>query len=53
MKLGKIEQENGSMKVENSDPGEGGKQVVVPTRERMGERLQSELLVLKSEEREE
>jgi len=41
------------VEVEISDPGEGRKQVVVPTRERMGKRLQSELLVLKSKEREE
>jgi len=53
VKLGKIEQENGSVEVEISDPGEGRKQVVVPTRERMEKRLQSELLVLKSKEREE
>ena len=53
VKLGKIERADGSMEVEISDPGEGRKQVVVPTRERMGKRLQSELLVLKSKEREE
>lgn len=53
VKLEKIEQENGSMEVEILDPGEGRKQVVVPTRERIGKRLQSELLVLKNKEREE
>ena len=31
------------------DPGEEGKQVVVPTREWIGERLKSSMLVLESE----
>jgi len=46
MKLGKIERADGSVEVEISDPGEGGKQVVVPTRERRGERLKSSMLAV-------
>ena len=37
------------MEVEILDPGEEGKQVVVPTREWIGERLKSSMLVLESE----
>ena len=37
------------MEVEILDPGEKGKRVVVPTREQMGERLKSSMLVLGSE----
>jgi len=49
VKLGKIERVDGSVEVEISDPGEEGKQVVVPTRERIGERLKGGMLVLGSE----
>jgi len=34
------------VEVEISDPGEGGKQVVVPTRERRGKRLKSSMLAV-------
>ena len=51
VKLEKIKRENGSIEVKISDPGKGRKQVVVPTRKRIEERLQSRMLVLKSEER--
>jgi len=44
--LGKIEQADGSMEVKISDPGEGGKQVVVPMRERKGKRLKSNMLAV-------
>jgi len=37
------------VEVEILDPGEEGKQVVVPTREWIGERLKSSMLVLESE----
>ena len=37
------------MKVEILDPGEEGKRVVVPTKERIGERLKGSMLVLGSE----
>ena len=50
VKLEKIKKENGSMEVEISDPGKGRKRVVVPTRKRIEERLQSRMLVLKSKE---
>ena len=46
MKLGKIKQADGSVEVEISDPEEGGKQVVVPTRERRDERLKSSMLAV-------
>jgi len=49
VKLGKIEQVNRSVEVEILDPGEEGKQVVVPTREQIGERLKGGMLVLESE----
>jgi len=39
--------------MEISDLGESRKQVVVPTRERIGERLQSGMLMLKSEKKKE
>jgi len=51
VKLEKIKRENGSMEIEISDPGKGRKRVVVPTRKRIEERLQSRMLVLKSKER--
>jgi len=35
------------MEVEISDPGEGGKQVVVPTRERKSKRIKSSMLAVK------
>jgi len=44
---------DGSVKVEISDPGEERKQVVVPTREQIGERLKGSMLVLGSESKEE
>jgi len=46
VKLGKIKQADGSVEVEISDPEEGGKQVVVPTRERRDERLKSSMLAV-------
>jgi len=49
VKLGKIEQVDGSVEVEILDPGEEGKRVVVPTREQIGERLKGGMLVLGSE----
>jgi len=53
VKLGKIERADGSMEVEISDPGEGGKRVVVPTRERRGERLKSSMLAVEERGRSE
>ena len=47
VKLGKIERAGGSVEVEILDPGEGGKRVVVPMRERRGERLKSSMLAVK------
>jgi len=49
VKLGKIEQVDRSVEVEISNPGEEEKRVVVPTRERIGERLKGGMLVLGSE----
>ena len=49
VKLGKIERVDGSVEVEILDPGEKGKRVVVPTRERIGKRLKGGMLVLGSE----
>jgi len=46
MKLGKIEQADGSVEVEISDPKEEMRWVVVPTRERMGERLKGSMLTM-------
>ena len=48
VKLGKIEQVDGSVEVEISDLGEKRKQVVVPIREWIDERLKSSMLVLES-----
>ena len=53
VKLEKIEREDGSMEVEISDPGEGGKRVVVPTRERRGKRLKSSMLAVEKRSRQE
>jgi len=39
------------MEIEISDPGEGGKQVVVPTRKKRGERLKSSMLVVEERSR--
>ena len=41
------------MEVEISDPGEGGKQVVVPTRERRSKRLKSSMLAVEKRGRSE
>ena len=46
VKLGKIEHVDGSVEVEILDPGVEGKQVMVPTRERVRERLKSGMLVM-------
>jgi len=46
VKLGKIEQVNGSVEVEILDPKEEMRWVVVPTRERMGERLKGSMLAV-------
>ena len=51
VKLEKIEQANGSVEVEILDPKEEGRQVVVPTRERIGERLKSSMLALEVKEK--
>jgi len=53
VKLGKIERADGSVEVEISDPGEGGKQVVVPMRKRRGERLKSSMLAVEERGRSE
>ena len=44
--MGKIERVDGSIEVEISDPKEEMRRVVVPTRERMGERLKGSMLVV-------
>jgi hypothetical protein len=46
VKLGKVEQEDGSMEVVITDPGEEGRKVVVMTRERKGEDAKAGLAVL-------
>jgi len=46
VKLGKIEQIDGSIEVEILDLGVEGKWVMVQTRERVGERLKSRMLVM-------
>jgi len=53
VKLGKIKRADGSVEVEISDPGEGGKQVVVPMRKRRGERLKSSMLAVEERGRSE
>ena len=45
-KAEKIKQANGSMKVEILDSREGGKRVVVLTRERMSEQLRDGMMIL-------
>jgi len=47
IKLGKIERADGSVEVEILDPGEEGKRVVVPTRERMSEQLRNGMMILR------
>ena len=49
MKLGKIKQADGSIEVEILDLGVEGKWVMVQTRERVGERLKSRMLVMTKE----
>ena len=46
VKLGKIEQVDGSVEVEISDPKEEVRRVVVPTRERIDERLKDSMLAV-------
>jgi len=46
VKLGKIERVDGSVEVEISDPKEEMRRVVVPIRERMGERLKGSMLAV-------
>jgi len=46
MKLGKIKRVDGSVEVEILDPKEEMRRVVVPTRERIGERLKGSMLAV-------
>ena len=52
VKLGKIEQADGSMEVEILDPEDERRQVLVPTRERVGDRLRNGMLVVRGKDRE-
>jgi len=53
VKLGKIEQADGSMEVEISDPGNEKRWVLVPTKERVEDRLRNRMLVVRGKDREE
>jgi len=46
VKLEKIEWTDGNIEVEISDPGEEGKRVVVPIRERISEQLRNGMMIL-------
>ena len=50
VKLGKIEHADGSIEVEISDPGEEGRRVRVPTKERVGDRFKNGMLVVRSKD---
>jgi len=53
MKLGKIERVDGSVEVEISDPKEEMRWIMVPTRERMSERLKGSMLAVEERSRSE
>jgi len=50
MKLGKIEQADGSMEVEILDPGDERRWVLVPTKERVGDKLRNGMLVVRDKD---
>ena len=50
VKLGKIEQADGSIEVEILDPGDERRQVLVPTRERVGDKLRNGMLVVRGKD---
>jgi len=53
VKLGKIERVDSSVEVEISDPKEEMRQVIVPTRERIGKRLKGSMLAVEERSRSE
>ena len=50
VKLGKIEQADGSMKVEISDPGNERRWALVPTRKRVRDKLRNRMLVVRGKD---
>jgi len=50
VKLGKIEQTNGSIEVEILDPEDERRWVLVPTKKRVGDRLRNRMLVVRGKD---